>query len=102
MINSSFAISSSLYGSSSSSVSALDRLDFGVLLWPQIGIERNYENEQKLEELQLDVGDELFYSLSDADRQFIIETEGRIDLGHKFTEEDFGRVEKSLREEYEY
>jgi len=55
----------------------------------------------KLEELRLDIGDDLFNSLSDEDKQFIVETEGIIDLGRKFTEKDFKRVEKSLREDHE-
>ncbi len=100
MIDSLFEISSFGYGNNSSGVSILDRLDFGILLRPQI--ERNYEVDQKLEELRLDIGDNLFSLLSDEDKQFIMATEGMIDLGHKFTEKDFKRVEKSLRENYEY
>lgn len=53
---------------------------------------------QKLEELRLDIGDNLFSLLSDEDKQFIIGTEGIIDLGRKFTKKDFKRIEKSLRE----
>ena len=100
MTDSLFEISSFGYDNNSSGVSTLDRLDFGILLRPQI--ERNYEVDQKLEELRLDIGDDLFNSLSDEDKQFIVETEGVIDLGRKFTEKDFKRVEKSLREDYEY
>jgi len=100
MTDSLFGISSFGYDNNSSGVSTLDRLDFGVLLWPQI--ERNYEVGQKLEELRLDIGDDLFNSLSDEDKQFIVETEGIIDLGREFNEKDFKRVEKSLKEDYEY
>lgn len=102
MINSASEISSFGYSNDSSGVSTLDKLNFGTLLWPQLQTEGNYEVDQKLEELRLDVGDDLFYLLSDEDRQFIVKTEGIIDLGHKFTEKDFKKVEQSLREDYEY
>ena len=88
------------YSNNSSNVSTLDRLDFSVLLWPQI--EKSYEANPELEELRIDIGDDLFSLLSDEDKQFIITTEGVIDLGHKFSEKDFKRIEESLRDDYEY
>lgn len=75
-------------------------IDLTHLLLP--GLEQNWEEERKLEELRSDIGEELFSLISEGDRQFIIETEGMIDLGHKFAGEDFKRIEKSLREDYEY
>lgn len=53
-------------------------------------------------ELRKDIGDELFYSLSDEDKRFIIKTEGIVDFGYKLTNKDIKRIEKSLRENYEY
>ncbi|MEK7203246.1 MAG: hypothetical protein AAB653_02935, partial [Patescibacteria group bacterium] len=92
MIDSLFEISSFGYGNDSSNAYTLDRLDFGVsnFLLPQI--EKSYEVNPKLEELRVDIGDDLFSLLSDGDKQFIVETEGIIDLGHKFSEKDFKRI----------
>jgi len=56
----------------------------------------------KLEELRVDIGDELFNSLSEEDKKFIIETEGILDFGYELTEEDLKRITKSIEEEYEY
>ena len=81
-----------------SNISILDRLNFAIIP----GISENFEEIKKLEELRNDIGDKLFNLLSDQDKRFIFETEGSIDLGHNFTEKDFKRVEKSLREDYEY
>lgn len=64
--------------------------------------EEDLEKQKKLEGLRKDIGNELFNSLSEEDKLFILETEGMIDLGHKFTKKDFKKVEKSLREDYEY
>lgn len=64
--------------------------------------EEDLEKQKKLEGLRKDIGDELFNSLSEEDKLFILETEGMIDLGYKFTKKDFEKVEKSLREDYEY
>lgn len=74
------------------------RLNIADLLINQGYIERTI----KLEELRADIGDDLFYSLSDAEKQFIIDTEGVVDFGHKMTEEDFLKTEKFLREDYDY
>ena len=57
--------------------------------------------KKELEELRRDIGDELFSQLSEADKQFIIETEGIVDLGYELTEEDLKRIEKNIREDYE-
>jgi len=56
----------------------------------------------KLEELQADIGDELFNSLSEEDKKFIIETEGIVNFGYELTEEDLKRITRSIEEEYEY
>lgn len=49
---------------------------------------------QRLEELKRDIGDSLFYSLSNEDKQFILNTEGSIDLGFEATKEDLNRIYK--------
>lgn len=54
----------------------------------------------KLEELRTDIGDELFNQLSDEDKNFIIETEGIINLGYEASEKDLKRIFKYI-EEYE-
>lgn len=59
-------------------------------------------DELKLDELKNDIGDDLFYALSDEDKQFILDTEGSIDFGYKLDNEGIKRIEKSLREDYEY
>ena len=56
----------------------------------------------KLEELRADIGDELFNSLSEEDKKFIIETEGIVDFGYELTEGDLKRITRSIEEEYEY
>lgn len=63
----------------------------------------SYKREKTaLELLKDDIGDELFYNLSDEDKRFIIETEGSISIGRLADESDLTRIEKSLREDYEY
>ncbi len=58
-------------------------------------------NIGKFEELRADIGDELFDSLSDEDKQFIIETEGIVNIGRVMAEKDFTDIEKYLREGYD-
>ncbi len=58
--------------------------------------------EKALKELRRDIGDGLFYSLSKKDRQFILDTEGSIDFGYKLNRKEMKRIEKSLRENYQY
>lgn len=59
------------------------------------------ENIGRFEELRADIGDELFDSLSDEDKQFIIETEGIINIGCAMAEKDFAEIERYLREDYD-
>jgi len=54
----------------------------------------------KLEELRADIGNDLFNQLSEEDKNFIIETEGTINLGYEASEEDLKRMFKHT-EEYE-
>lgn len=56
----------------------------------------------KLEELKKDIGEDLFASLSDEDRDFILKTEGSIDFGYKINSINLHEIEKILREDYEY
>ena len=66
-------------------------------------IEKEYEKRTiLLDELKNDIGDDLFYALSDEDKQFILDTEGSIDFGYKLDNEGIKRIEKTLREDYEY
>lgn len=61
-----------------------------------------YRRDLALDELKNDIGDNLFYSLSDDDKQFILNTEGSVDFGYRLDNEGIKRIEKSLREDYEY
>lgn len=65
-------------------------------------IEEVYKRNAVLDELKNDIGNDLFYALSDDDKQFILDTEGSIDFGYKLDSEGIKRIEKSLREDYEY
>ena len=56
----------------------------------------------KLNGLKNDIGDELFYSLSDEDKDFILRTEGSVDLGYKINLIGLREIERTLREDYEY
>lgn len=60
------------------------------------------ERAELLVELRNDVGDELFNSLTQKEKEFIIETEGAIDFGYQLNEEDLKRISRSLEEDYEY
>ena len=83
--------------STSSETSTLDRLDFGMLLSPQMPqIERDF---QRLEELRLDIGDELFSSLSEDERQFIVDTEGVVDLGYDVSESDLKKISRFIEDD---
>lgn len=55
-----------------------------------------------LNELRKDIGDKLFYSLSESDKQFILATEGTIDLGYKADKNDFKRIFSSIKNDYQY
>ncbi len=59
------------------------------------------ENVDEFAELRADTGDELFGSLSDEDKRFIIDTEGIVDFGYKMGEKDFAKIEKYLRTDYD-
>lgn len=77
----------------------LERLNFASLFTPYIGQE--FEKRKKLEQLRLDIGDDLFYSLSEEDKQFILDTEGIIDLGYEATEKDLKRIFEFIEGDYE-
>ena len=62
--------------------------------------EEKIENwEKKLAEFRTDIGDELFNSLSDEDKKFIIETEGIVDLGYEVSEKDLKRIMRYIEED---
>ncbi len=73
-------------------ISYLDNpIDMSTLISPSL-TEEDLEKQKKLEELRKDIGGELFNSLSERDRQFIIETEGIVDLGYEASDEDLKRI----------
>lgn len=41
------------------------------------------EEEQKLEALRKEIGDDLYFRLTPSDRLFTVKTAGSVDLGHK-------------------
>lgn len=61
-----------------------------------------FSKNDKLEELKKDIGENLFASLSDEDRDFILKTEGSVDFGYKINSTNLHEIEKTLREDYEY
>lgn len=66
---------------------------FGDIISPNIyRIEEDIIEKQKLKELRQDIGDDLFSSLSDEDKEFILNTEGSVDLGFAVTEKDLSRI----------
>ena len=65
-------------------------------------IEKVYEKDALLDELRNDIGDNLFYTLSDEDKQFILDTEGSVDFGYKADESDLKRIFSSIKNEYQY
>lgn len=65
-------------------------------------IEKVYKKDAVLDELKNDLGNDLFYSLSDEDRQFILDTEGSIDFGYKADENDLKRIFSSIKNDYQY
>ncbi|MGH2563879.1 MAG: hypothetical protein ACRDE5_05170 [Ginsengibacter sp.] len=60
------------------------------------------ENLIKLQELKNDIGENLFNSLGDEDKNFILKTEGSVDFGYKINSTNLREIEKYLREDYEY
>lgn len=54
--------------------------------------------EEKLKQLKEDIGEELYNQLTPEQRELIIETEGSLDLGRKYTEEDFKRMRAEKNE----
>jgi hypothetical protein len=52
-----------------------------------------------LEQLKKDIGEDLFVSLSDEDRDFILKTEGSIDFGHTV---DLVKLQKILQDDENY
>lgn len=60
------------------------------------------DKNSKLEELKNDIGEDLFASLSDEDRDFILKTEGSVDFGYKINSINLHEIGKILREDYEY
>lgn len=73
------------------------RFDFSTPL--MISVKEGFESDKKMEELRLDIGDQLFYSLSQEDRLFIINTEGVIDLGYEAADKDIERIINFIDEE---
>jgi len=67
--------------------------------WFYENIEPVYEDEEedKYEELRRNVGDDIYYKLTPEQRKWIIENEGSIDLGKKYTEEDFERIKRVFK-----
>lgn len=65
-------------------------------------IKRAYDIALAMEELRVDIGYQLFNLLSEEDKQFILATEGSLDLGHKAVESDFRRIFDSISNDYEY
>lgn len=61
-----------------------------------------YKEENDLEKLRKDLGDDLYNSLTFEDKKFIIDTEGVVDFGFKITSDNFNDIEKILREDYAY
>lgn len=55
-----------------------------------------------LDELRKDLGDKLFYLLSENDKQFILATEGSVDLGYKADKNDLKRIFSSIKNDYRY
>lgn len=56
----------------------------------------------KLQGLKKDIGEDLFSSLSDEDKDFILKTEGSVDFGYKINPTNLLEIKKILREDYEY
>jgi len=52
---------------------------------------------EQLAELKEDIGEELYNQLTPEQREWVIQTEGSIDLGREFTEADFERIKRDLR-----
>lgn len=65
-------------------------------------IRERWEKNLALEELRKDIGNDLFEELSEEDKQFMLETEGSIDLGHKAGSKDLKRIFASIKNEYNY
>lgn len=78
-------------------------LPFSLFSYPSPQyIEERSEKIRKLEELRNDIGDELYHSLSEEDKDFILKTEGVVDFGFKLNPNNLQKIEKYLREDYEY
>ncbi len=65
-------------------------------------IEDVYEKDAVLDELKNDIGDDLFYALSNEDKQFILDTEGSVNFGYKADENDLKRIFSSIKNDYQY
>lgn len=63
---------------------------------------KTYKTQKEIEALKKDIGEDLFASLSDENRDFILKTEGSVDLGYKINSTNLHEIEKVLREGYEY
>ena len=95
MINSSYA---NIFPQNSLS-GILLQLDFST---PQmVSVKEGLEIDKKMEELRLDIGDQLFHSISEKDRLFIINTEGVIDLGYEVADKDIKRIINFIDEEFD-
>jgi len=61
-----------------------------------------FSKNLKWEELRKDIGEDLFESLSEEDKDFILKTEGSVNFGYKISSTNLHEIEKILREDYEY
>lgn len=61
-------------------------------------LEKSRLYHQQLQQLKEDIGANLYNQLTPEKRDWIIKTEGSIDLGKEYTEEDFKKLFKFLRE----
>jgi hypothetical protein len=57
--------------------------------------------QSQLEGLRGDIGDDLFNALTDADRDFIIATEGSVDFGFTITEENHQELIQMIGDDYD-
>lgn len=70
--------------------------------WDKIKRAKHASKIAVLDELKRDIGDDLFYSLSNEDKQFILDTEGSVDFGYKADKNDLKRIFSSIKNDYRY
>jgi hypothetical protein len=57
------------------------------------------EEQQKLEALRKEIGDDLYFRLSPSDRLFVVKTAGSVDLGYKV---DLNKIFDLIADEDEF